>query len=198
MSVRTNVIPKWCFIRAKYIDQTTLASAMSPYSSSYKWQSSYYDPNLSGVGHQPYLRDTYATLYSYYRVWGVHYSIRFVNLGTAPARVGLGILGYVDSLASLNMNLDLERPYTRHRAVLDTKDNTAITFKGYASVPRVEGISPSEFTGDAAYECAIGASPTKCIQIVPMADSSTTTSVQVFVTLQLVVELWGRPPQAES
>lgn len=49
-----------------------------------------YDPNVTGVGHQPAGFDEYMTLYEEYVVLGCTITVRFINTdGTYPARVGI-------------------------------------------------------------------------------------------------------------
>ena len=56
----------------------------------YLWNlNSTYDPNRSGTRHQPYGRDTYATLYGRYRVYAVSYNIVFATTsGHGYAMIG--------------------------------------------------------------------------------------------------------------
>lgn len=49
-----------------------------------------YDPNVTGVGHQPAGFDEYMTLFEEYVVLGATITVRFINAdGTNPARVGI-------------------------------------------------------------------------------------------------------------
>lgn len=195
--VRMNIVPQRVFTRARYVDQLALTNAIGPYFVHYQYQSSYYDPDLTGTGHQPYLRDQWATFYSYYRVWGIRYRIRLVNRGTEPARLCLAHLGTTNS-ANTDMVVNWERPYCKRKGVLGVGDETGLTFAGYMSVPRTEGISKTAFIGESSYECGIGTNPSKMAKLSILADSTAALNVLAYVTLDLVTELWGRLDSSKS
>jgi len=64
---------------------TSLAGAIAK--QNYRWNSTF-DPNQTGVGHQPLYRDTYATIYDHYSVVSAVATVTFVNYSTSPFIVG--------------------------------------------------------------------------------------------------------------
>lgn len=195
------LVPLRKFVKMRYVERIDLSAAAGVVGA-YQWQTSIYDPNKTGGGHQPYMRDQWATFYSFYRVWGMRYTIRVVQTATSNngvTRFIISHLAYVDTL-SVDQNTNEERPTCKHKARLDTYNDTTATFYGYVSVPRVEGITKKEFMGDASYEAGIGSDPTKTskLDVSIWNNNASGGTVMVFATIDYVVELWGRVNQSGS
>lgn len=60
--------PTRMLAKLKYAETIVLQSAIVPILPYFFSANSLYDPNRSGTGHQPYGRDTYATIYNHYTV----------------------------------------------------------------------------------------------------------------------------------
>ena len=67
-------------VRLTYADVTNHAFSGAAGSGSQYWSlNSIYDPNASGGGHQPLMRDLWASQYDYYTVLACHYHIEVYN-----------------------------------------------------------------------------------------------------------------------
>jgi len=193
----THVVPLREFVKMKYVSQKSLGAAASIIDS-WQYQSSIFDPDLTGTGHQPYLHDTWSTLFSYYRVWGMKYEIRVVNTGTAPARFAVLHVGTAQSFDTTNFDLNVERSIIKKVHFLGVQDRSNVTIRGYMSVPKTEGLSKTAFIGESSYEVGFGANPSKMAKLVMIADSNQVWGMQVFVNITYYSELWGRKTQFQS
>ena len=67
-------------VRLTYADALNLAVAGAAGSTSYIWRmNSIYDPDFTGTGHQPLMRDLWASQYDYYTVLACSYNIELFN-----------------------------------------------------------------------------------------------------------------------
>jgi len=194
----THVVPLREFVKMKYVSTRLMASSVTPFVNSWQFQSSLNDPDQTGAGHRPYLHTQWAQLFTYYRVWGMKYDIRIVNTSATPVRLALLYVGTTQSWDTTNMDLNIERSITKKIFYLGTQDRSNVIMKGYASVPRVEGMSKQEFIGEASYETSLGVNPAKMISVAILAEGSTTWTAQAFVTITFFAELWGRKIQLTS
>lgn len=127
--------------------------------SSYVFQSSIYDPDLTGVGHQPLWRDQLALLYNRYRVIGVKYEVIFRNSNVN--QLTWAYIKYSDSATlETNPNTLIERKEGRF-VMLDSLNGRSNRVKGYMPVNRSFGLSKKEFYDDDGFIANILANPTK-------------------------------------
>lgn len=72
-------IPQTMTVRMRYVDTISL-NPDGVHPANYVFRAnSIYDPNYSGIGHQPMWHDMYALMYKRYRVIGSKITARFVN-----------------------------------------------------------------------------------------------------------------------
>lgn len=83
--------PQKIITKMRYAETTRLDPTLGSPASYIFSANSIYDPNVSGVGHQPYTRDEYANLYSYYRVLKSRISATFIP--TVSGAAGSAVCG---------------------------------------------------------------------------------------------------------
>jgi hypothetical protein len=93
-----------------------------------------YDPDLSGVGHQPYMYDQYTDRYSKYRVLGFRYQV-LVPMNNNPAesiKVGTQIRNdnYTPTYPAF-----FEQPYTKARA--GTQGSPTLVLNGGRNLTKI-------------------------------------------------------------
>lgn len=120
---------------------------------------SIYDPNLSGIGHQPYGYDQLADLYNRYRVFKVDYAIS--ALTTDAAGVAYSVLAALPANEAISGSLGVAEVMENPRAKYITQaPNAALkVLKGSVSLPSLVGRSKSQYMSDDRYQAAWGASP---------------------------------------
>lgn len=78
MAVMGTGLPQKVLVKHKYVETFTLTATGVP--SSYVFRAnSMFDPNLTGVGHQPMYFDQYAALYNHYTVIGSKITFQFTS-----------------------------------------------------------------------------------------------------------------------
>lgn len=85
---------KQFYTKLRYNEAHTFsASGTANFASSYKFNlSSIYDPNFSGVGHQPMGRDELMNIYEKYTVVGAKITVCYIGDTTVPSAVGLRLV----------------------------------------------------------------------------------------------------------
>lgn len=87
-----------------------------------------FDPNLTGVGHQPYGHDTLALVYGRYKVLSSKITVRYYAGGTGGVYSGLGsIQTSTETIATTNPTLMLEQPETTYGPIASLQSNKGVT-----------------------------------------------------------------------
>jgi len=121
---------------------------------------SIFDPNRTGIGHQPYGHDTMATLYNRYRVIKCSYAISALATGgttadqygiiaALPANEVIGISGGVAEVQ--------ENP--RCKFVTQAPNSGPKVLRGTVSIPSLVGRTKSQYMSDDRYQAVYGTSP---------------------------------------
>jgi len=186
-------------IANKYICRHKYASTLTLQSSNnYAYQfnlNSTYDPDRSGGGHQPYGRDTLATLYNRYRVFGVTYAISFFNpSGSAK----LAVMATNQTLSPNNVSEVIENPQTKWAIQLPGGSQKVI--KGYVNLPKLAGLTKAQYMADDRYQAQIDANPaeTLLLNLYGAAINDVGTDVYVAISMTYHVEWFDRIPLAQS
>lgn len=154
-----------------------------------------FDPDLTGIGHQPYGRDTYATLYNRYRVFAVSGSVATTTTS------GTGIVSIVATNSSTpltSQTLIAEMPNSRKNVVCNGQVKV-IKFK--YSLPRVNGSTSTAYKSDDRFQALANANPAEIICLhVLSTDSLGTSTTTIFndITLNYHVEWFDPAPLVQS
>lgn len=81
-------MPDFAYVELTYADTVNLASGVVGYLEHTFSLNNLFDPDVTGVGHQPLGRDEYAELYTRYHVEEAKYEVWVNNNGTAQLAVG--------------------------------------------------------------------------------------------------------------
>lgn len=165
------------------------------------WQSSVFDPDYTGVGHQPMYYDQFALMYYAYRVFGFRYKIEVTNGGGWGAHVYIAHKPDSGTPGSSDIQTEMERPTTVSRCIIPSAAgmNHKI-FQGYVDVAKVWGLSRAEFIGNDAFLSYVITSPQKLASLhfgFGMSGASTTT-LDISVTLEFDTEFYKRYDTAGS
>lgn len=81
--------PPSLYTRMRYTDVYTISSASGAVGKQTMLINSMFDPDSTGVGHQPLYRDTFAALYNHYSVVDAHVKVTYVsNTAGIPMLIG--------------------------------------------------------------------------------------------------------------
>lgn len=144
---------------------------------------SIFDPNRSGIGHQPYGHDTLQTLYNRYRVISCGWRINAMLAGTVtPVQVGCMPANEVITWTSIS---EL-RENPRAKYITQNPGSSAVTLSGKCYIPSLVGRTKEQYMADDRYQAVMGVNPGE-LAILNLF-SSTPGDVGVAQTLQVLLE----------
>jgi len=111
---------------------------------------SLFDPDRTGVGHQPLGHSLYNQLYTKYRVIGMSYSITVTNTGSANTfKGGLVTQSTLSNQFGQTSPYIYEQPNMRRFDLGTSQANKgSITLKGFVKNPYVQGQSVTQYKAD--------------------------------------------------
>lgn len=174
-------LPQRYITKQKYSDVITLSAVQSTFLMNLN---SVFDPNRTGVGHQPYGFDTLATLYNRYRVISCSWVINCAS----QSAVRLGCIAVNDVPTLISMSDFVERP--RARFVVQQPGGNTQYLKGKQYIPSLVGRSKSEYMSDDRYQAEVTTSPQELalLQIAGFAMNDGTAAIDVTITMEYTVE----------
>jgi len=117
---------------------------------------SVFDPNRTGVGHQPYGFDTMASLYNRYRViscgWRIH-----ANAVPGVANYMVACMPANEALTILSTAEWREQP--RAKYVMASAGGSVPVLSGKCYIPSLVGRTKSQYMADDRYQAQVSASP---------------------------------------
>lgn len=173
----------------------------------YNWNlNSIYDPNLSGVGHQPYGHDQMQDIYNRYRVYKVDYAISAyntdgtINYSVVAALPANEVIGTLNGISEL-----MESPRAKY---ITQAPNAALkVLRGSISLPSLAGRTKAQYLADDRYQATFGASPAEQLVLNVMAGTisgasgnggSATNTMNLSISLVYHVECFDIKQQIQS
>ncbi len=142
-----------------------------------------FDPNQSGIGHQPLYRDTYAAIYDQYAVISATAKVTFISNATTSAMI-VGVVIDDDSSISSTIETLIEQSTSQTHLIPNaTGALNNHTFNISWSAKKHLGIDP--FTSE-SYKTAVGSNPSEISTLAVFAkpaDGSSTTTTTVLVEI---------------
>lgn len=154
-----------------------------------------FDPNRTGVGHQPYGHDTLQTLYNRYRVISCGYRI------TWNAQTNAIVLGAMPANEVILFTSTAEmRENPRARYGLANAGGNAQTISGKVYLPSLVGRNKAQYMADDRYQAQFGSSPSELaiLNIATANNSDTMLSANIQVLLEYTVECFDMKHLAQS
>jgi len=118
---------------------------------------SIHDPNRTGIGHQPYGHDTFATLYNRYRVIAASYVVSAYS--SQGATIQLAALPANEEFSAVSISDYRENP--RGKFLVQTPGAALKVLKGKVYLPSLVGRSKSQYMADDRYQAQFGSSPSE-------------------------------------
>lgn len=159
-----------------------VGGALSP--SLYRFQTSLYDPDYTGTGHQPMWRDTLATMYNKYRVHGIKYRFTIKNISDSSNIITGAIRHTSLTTTDGDYRVIRERRGTQKFHTGSFLSMPTVV-KGYMSTNRPYGITKREFMSDEDFDADIGSNPTKMAYLDLYAWTMSSTNVNLNVIVDL-------------
>lgn len=159
-NVGLNPIPERYITKMKYAEAVTVSASGI---AGYKWNlNSLFDPNRSGIGHQPYGYDQLcgpagSALYNRYRVISCKYILTVtsdsanIQFAALPANESLSLIG--------NVSEARENPKSQYATY--NPGGIMRMLKGTVSLPKLIGRTKSQYMADDNYQAVYNASPSE-------------------------------------
>lgn len=160
-AVKTLAVPDRMLLKLPYYESKTMSGNPAAY---YDWNlNSIYDPNRSGVGHQPLGYDQYGKLFNRYRVYGVTARFSCTNLGDVPVRIGIVSDNIASGAPYLSDESKFEQPHMKSFLLGNSQGMNTRTFKTFMSCAKIQGSPKSRYNSDNQFQSTWGASPQEII-----------------------------------
>lgn len=195
-----NPIPQRMIAKHKYAESVGVVAVNNLATFQYNLNS-IYDPNKSGVGHQPYGRDQYAALYNRYRViacsWRVtcipSNSARVIQVATLPSNVTPTPIANVWDVR--------EQPRAKYICQQPGAPQQYVVGKSY--LPSLMGRTKAQYMADDNYQAQVGSDPSELALLNLYAGAITDSDVndETFyfnVELEFTVEWFDPNPLPSS
>jgi len=193
----------------RYCQQVTLTNEAITGLTGNEWAfrlGSLFDPDFTGVGHQPMGFDQMGALFTQYQVYRVQTQIKvtYVDRGVSGATVfaamnvrpfvnnsySLGPARRMDELQEQPTNTIIQLGIDRQGQTIDEK-----TFNADWYLADIEGLSRAEYMQDVSYKAQIGANPAKTPYLsvaMGSADEIAGATIKVIVSFVFHV-IWSSP-----
>ncbi len=180
--------PQRLMTKLRYCDTFPITSTLGAQGlQSYRWNSTF-DPDMTGTGHQPLYRDTYAGIYDHYAVVRARATVRILNaVTTVPFLVGIVTDDDGTPSASANTISEMSTAQTRLISPLSGSMSN-VTLTATWDCVKVLGIDP--YTSQ-TYKTAVGSNPTEdsTLSIFCYTTDGSTNSIVFQIVLEQDV-LW--------
>lgn len=178
--------PQRMLAKLVYFTSGQLANTVGVYQTQQMNLNSLYDPDRSGVGHQPLGRDQWAVWYNRYRVYKVDYVITLINLDPdQPAIVSVinanGIPTWTDESA-------FEQPgsFVQQLSPRDGGLSRKVII-GSVNLPRLNGKTSSAYKANDDTQALMGANPAEVLtQSIVVAPTLAGSEVNIGYTIKYV------------
>lgn len=150
---------------------------------------SIFDPDESGIGHQPMYRDQYAALYNNYTVLGAKITVTFVNFAASavPAVVGIAVGDNSTFVTTLSQIMELNKCQWKLIGLNTGGNDAAVLTNTYGTVED-EGIDPYSGSGNARTAVSSNPSELYCASVwCASTDGATSTKICYTVEIEYTV-----------
>lgn len=183
------VQPKQSLIKLNYSVLTFNTSTSSAAPTQHAFRASLFDPDLTGIGHQPMGRDQLAELYKRYQIMAMQYRVTFINNDTAN-KLEFNVHNFHDSVVAL-ADTDQMTELGNHKAThvgLSGGGQEIKSRVGYIDLARLSGQPRHVYMSNYRYQASIGVSPAEDMGFVVAYQTLGTPASTVF-NLQYRVEI---------
>lgn len=160
-TLRFTPFPNVKIVRHKYCDVVTMAGALAGSPQYYQFRcNSMYDPDYTGVGHQPMFRDEMAAQYKSYTVLKSYIRITFAAAETVPQTIQLWV-DDDDSLPSSANNA--QEQHRMYQTVKLDKRNSPLVIKGFYDAARWNRTTVKGLMADDGQKIGSGSNPSASV-----------------------------------
>lgn len=158
---------------------------------------SIYDPNFTGVGHQPYGFDQLSAIYNRYRVISCGYRIASMNVVSGNG-VRLGAVAANEVMPIANFDVLGELPRAKYVNQAQTSD--IVVLKGKSYLPSLMGRTKAQYMADDRYQAEVSTNPAEgaVLNLYTATSAGVGVSRELQVLLEFTVEFFDAKILAQS
>ncbi len=188
------------FITFKYSDIYSQSLATITATNQIINMNSIFDPDRTGVGHQPYLHDTFAEIYNRYRVWAFAWKITFHAELQGFYIVTVPTNGNLASAITNQTSFSAACELPRSRCYSQGTGANAVIASGMIKLNDLNGTSEQEYRADDRFQALFSASPGELLllNIGTYNPSGSTVTVDFSVELEYYTEIYDPIIVAQS
>lgn len=176
-----NLISKLRYCDSINLTGTSGARALNVYAAN-----GIFDPDITGVGHQPMWRDNFAAVYDQYVVIGAKITVKFANTSSTVPAV-CGVVGDDDSSISTNIDTLMELNNSVHSLCL-VAGGPIVTLSQTFEPMKMFGVNAKD-DGNSATTFGTNPSEIWCFGVwIAAADQASTCTVSVSVEIDYTVK----------
>lgn len=164
-ATKTLGAPDRIMVKMPYFERFNITQAISG-GGNYFWNmNSIWDPNRSGVGHNPATYSQWNVFYNRYRVIGVKARVNFYITGTGSAALASGAKCYIYGANDTTQSPGYEQLEQSHIAVgqINPWGKPICTLTKYFNIQRLTGRTLSQYMADDRYQAQFGFNPLEVI-----------------------------------
>lgn len=174
---------------AESVGLTTNASILAQHNFNLN---SIFDPNRTGIGHQPYGRDELYAIYNRYRVIGCKYTISAYNAASSGDAYSVIAALPSNEEVSLSGGLPQAQETPRCKYITQAPNAPLRVLQGYVNLPALVGATKTQYMTDDDYQANFDSSPASFailnIYAGAITGASETNTTKLNVVLEYTVE----------
>lgn len=179
--------------KMKYATQLTNTGPGGAGWSTYRFNlNSIYDPDQTGLGHQPYGHDTLASLYNRYRVIKCSYTISAIATGATSGNMYTVCAALPSNEIHSISRIEDAQETPKCRFITQAPNSGLKVLKGTVHLPSLVGRSKEQYMSDDRYQATYGASPNELailnVYTGLLNGAAETVTTQLNVVLEYTVE----------
>lgn len=196
-------LPDKCFTKFVYMDNIKLTgTGTTTVAQVYQYRiNSLFDCDLTGTGHQPYMRDQLTAFYKYACIYGCKVEICVNAMSTTTQPHLVVVRATRQSSSPTNITLESERAFSKQVCV-NAGGADSKRIKMYVPLHKLFGIRKSTLEDD-DFRITIGSNPSQVAYLnivqAPIPDTDTTAQDLAYtIKLSFYTKLWSVVDQIES